>query len=454
MRAFAVLGFNDKAFYKKMLAISVPIMLQQLISTAMYMVDTMMIGGLGDIQLAGVGAANQIAFLLDVCMFGVMSGGSVFMAQYWGKGDHAGIRRTLGLCFMLGGGVAALFLLAALFAGGPFVSLFSNDPAVIASGLDYLSIAAWGYLFKAVIYPYGTVHKSCGKPLLPMITGALAILVNMALNYCLIYGNLGFPALGVKGAAIATIIGSAIDAVVLAALSNRKGSVARSPLRELLSQNKQAFLQFIGVSLPVFIDDAVWALGTSASNLVFGRMGTDAFAAMMIVNTVDKLTFVMLIGIGTSCGVMLGNTLGEGAGDKAVVYAKRYLWMSGLAAVVLGLATVTLGSLIPDLYNVSESVRSLSSDTIVVLGAALPIYALNFTTIVGVLRSGGNTRAAAILDLLPLWLIALPVAAVTGLLLGWSLPLVYLASNVPSGVVRLVLSMRRTSSRNWVRNVM
>lgn len=350
--------------------------------------------------------------------------------------------------------MAALFLLAALFAGGPFVSLFSNDPAVIASGLDYLSIAAWGYLFKAVIYPYGTVHKSCGKPLLPMITGALAILVNMALNYCLIYGNLGFPALGVKGAAIATIIGSAIDAVVLAALSNRKGSVARSPLRELLSQNKQAFLQFIGVSLPVFIDDAVWALGTSASNLVFGRMGTDAFAAMMIVNTVDKLTFVMLIGIGTSCGVMLGNTLGEGAGDKAVVYAKRYLWMSGLAAVVLGLATVTLGSLIPDLYNVSESVRSLSSDTIVVLGAALPIYALNFTTIVGVLRSGGDTRAAAILDLLPLWLIALPVAAVTGLLLGWSLPLVYLASNVPSGVVRLVLSMRRTSSRNWVRNVM
>lgn len=453
MRASAVLGFKDKAFYKRMLAISVPIMLQQLISTAMYMVDTMMIGGLGDIQLAGVGAANQIAFLLDVCMFGVMSGGSVFIAQYWGKGDHPGIRRTLGLCFMLGGGVAALFLLAALFAGEPFIGLFSKDPAVIASGLDYLSVAAWGYLFKAVIYPYGTVHKSCGKPLLPMITGALAILVNMALNYCLIYGNLGFPALGVKGAAIATIIGSAIDAIVLAVLSNRKGSVARSPLRELLNQNKQAFLQFIGVSLPVFIDDAVWALGTSASNLVFGRMGTDAFAAMMIVNTVDKLTFVMLIGIGTSCGVMLGNTLGEGASDRAVVYAKRYLWMSGLTAVILGAATVTLGSLIPDLYNVSESVRSLASDTIVVLGAALPVYALNFTTIVGVLRSGGDTRAAAILDLLPLWLIALPVAAVTGLLLGWSLPLVYLASNIPSGVVRLVLSMRRTSARHWVRNV-
>ena len=173
-------GFHDRAFMRQTVVIGIPIMLQQLINTAMYMVDTVMIGGLGDIPLAAVGAANQLAYLLDIALFGVMAGAGIYMAQYKGKQDIGGIRSTLGLSVLLCSGFSILFVILARTIGGGIVGLYSRDPAVVEAGVDYLSIACFGYLAKPITYSFGTAHKTTGNAKLPMLSGAAAISVNIA----------------------------------------------------------------------------------------------------------------------------------------------------------------------------------------------------------------------------------------------------------------------------------
>lgn len=448
-----LLGLSDKAFYQKVFAVCLPIMLQQLLSTAMYMVDTIMIGGLGDIELAGVGAANQLAYLLDICLFGITGGGSVFMAQYFGKKDLPGVRRTLGLCIVLSGGCAVLFLAVAQGFGGFCVRLFSDEAAVAARGVEYLTIASWGYLFKSIVYPYGAVHKSTGSAKLPMLSGCIGLVVNMFLNYCLIFGNLGCPMLGVRGAAIATLIGSAVDCTMLLLFSYARDTAARAKWHELFDHVFANLRPFIAVSAPVLLDDSIWAFGMLVQNAIFGKMGTDAFAAMMIVGTVDKLSFILLQGVGTAAAVVIGNTLGASGQEDAYVYGNRFLWLSALVGTLVAVLVCTLGIYVPYLYtNTAPATQALAAETTFVMGLALPLWALNFTIIVGILRSGGDTRVAAIIDLLPMWVIAIPLSALVGLYFKLPLPYVYACQHVAS-VVRLYFALRRTHRGEWARQL-
>ena len=444
---------TDRHFMRRILKIALPIMLQQMITTAMYMVDTVMIGGLGDIPLAGVGAANQLAYLLDILLFALTSGGSVYMSQYFGRKDQTGFRRTLGLSAILCTGFAAAFVVVARLWGGFAVGLFSKEAAVVTSGVEYLNIACFGYIFKAAIYPYGAAHKSSGDAKLPMISGAVALGVNVFLNYCLIFGNLGFPALGLRGAAIATVIGSACDAATILTATYIKESMARARLKELLNQNWRFLCDFIKVSLPAFLDDALWAVGTMMITYVYGKMGTDTFAAVMIVNTMDRLISIALMGIGMAAAVVLGNILGAGDRDRALIYGRRFIYLSLIIGVATVILSCTLGPLLPNLYTkTSDAVRELASRTIFYMGLTSITYAVNFTMIIGILRSGGDTRAAAWIDLIPLFLIAVPVTALCGLYFKLPLDIVFLCT-IPNNILRFVLALARVRSDRWARTL-
>ena len=373
--------------------------------------------------------------------------------SFFGKKDLAGVRRTLGLCIVLAGACAALFVAVAQGFGGFCVGLFSEESAVTARGVEYLSIASWGYLFKALVYPFGAVHKSTGHAKLPMLSGLAGLLVNMFLNYCLIFGNLGFPMLGVRGAAIATLIGSAVDCGTLLFFSFARDTAARAKWHELFDHVFANIRPFIAVSAPVLLDDSIWALGMLAQNAIYGKMGTDAFAAMMIVGTVDKLSFILLQGIGTAAAVVIGNTLGASGQDDAYVYGKRFLWLSALVGTLVAVLVCTLGVYIPYLYtNTTPATQALAADTTFVMGFALPLWALNFTIIVGILRSGGDTRAAAIIDLLPMWVISIPLSLLVGLYFKLPLPYVYACQHVAS-LVRLWFALRRTHRGEWARQL-
>ncbi len=444
---------EDRAFMRRMWAISLPIMLQQLLGTAMYMVDTMMIGALGDVPLAGVGAATQLAFLLDLVLFGVMSGGSIYMSQYFGKQDRAGFRSTLGFTLMLCIGFAALFTVIGRLFGGFVVGIYSENETVIAAGVEYLDTACLAYVAIGVSYAYGIAHKSARRPLLPLISGAVALVINIFFNWVLIYGNLGFPRLGLTGAAIGTLIGACANMLTLITASYIKPGYASARLDELLAQTAAGVKQFVQVSLPAFLNDMLWAVCALIINWVYGRMGTDTFAAIMIYNAVDKLTMVAYMGMGTASAVVLGNTLGEGDSERALLYGKRYTLLALLMGLLSGVLCCTVLPYAVNLYTeTSETVKHLAFWSIIVLGIYQPLYALNYTLICGVLRSGGDTRAAAVIDLIPQWLLALPITAIAGLALDMPLYIVLLCV-IPSCVLRSVLALRRMKSGIWARTL-
>ena len=448
-----MLGLRDKPFLKRLVQISLPLMFQQLLNTAMYMADTLMLGALGDVPLAGAGAANQLVYVLDICLFGITGGGGVFMAQHWGKKNVSGIRSTLGLCVMLSFAFCVVFFAAGVLFPMGVTGLFSKEAEVAQSGAIYLKIAAWSYLFKAIIYPYSTAHKSAGNPKLPTITGAIGISVDMVLNYLLIFGKLGFPKLGIAGAAYSTVIGGALDAALLLFFSYYKETPARARLKEFLHQTKADFKRFWEVTLPVFADDAIWALGTVTMSYVYGQMGTQPFAAMMIVNTVDQLTMIALMGLGVGGSVMLGNAMGEGDHKRAHLYGKRFLALSFTVGLFMTVLVALLGTKMPFLYaNATAEARNMASTTILSMAFLQPIYGLNFMMIVGILRAGGDTHAAAYIDLLPLWLVSVPLTALLGLVFHAPLWLVYLVA-VPASLVRLFFGLRRMKTGRWLKTL-
>lgn len=446
-------GFRDKVFFKRLLSISLPLMLQQLLNTAMYMADTLMLGALGDVPLAGAGAANQLVYLLDICLFGIVGGGGVFMAQHWGKKNIQGIRSTLGLCVLLCSMFCLVFFAAGLFFPTEVTGLFSKEAAVRESGALYLKIVVWSYPIKAIIYPYSTAHKSVGNARLRTVTGAIGIAVDMALNYLLIFGKLGFPKLGIAGAAYSTVIGSALDAALLLFFSYYKETPARARLKELLNQTLADVKRFVEVTLPVFADDAIWALGMVAMSYVYGQMGTHSFAAMMIVNSVDQMTMIALMGLGVGGSVMLGNVMGEGDHERAHVYGKRFLALAFAVGLLMMLLVAVFGEKMPMLYaNATAEAQSIASATIFAMAFLQPLYALNFMMIVGILRAGGDTRAAAYIDLVPLWLISVPLTILLGLVFHAPLWLVYLVA-VPASLTRLFFGLKRMKTRRWLRTL-
>lgn len=445
-------GLDDRLFYQRSFRLFLPMFLQELTYTALYLVDNVMIGSLGDASIAGVAAANQLTFLLDVCLFGIMNGCSVFGSQYWGKRDIAGVRRVLGISLMIGLGMGLLFAFTAMFAPAMLVDVFSDDPAVIAIGAGYLAIAGIGFVPRSVVTAYGASLKATNHASLPMITSMFSLVVNVFLNWCLIFGRLGFPALGARGAAIATLISVISGMLLLLAVTYAKKLPAAAKLGELFSAKARDVAEYIRVSLPIFASDLVWALGINTYNFLYGKMGTDAFAAVAVYTTVDKLAFVSMMSLGVASGVVMGNTIGEGRKDLAQPYAKRYLLIMATLGIFAGLLVFFFGPSLVSLYQVSAQVAALARGMIRMLAFGITLFSLNHCLIVGILRAGGDTKVALALDTLPMWLIGIPLVWLMGVKLGYPLYVAY-ACTFAADIVRVFLGVRRVRSGRWVNDL-
>jgi putative MATE family efflux protein len=285
-----------------LIALAGPIAVQNLIGSSLNLVDNVMIGSLGAASIAGVALANQIFFLLILFSFAIGSGTAIFTAQFWGKGDLAAIRRSLGLCltFMMSGSL--LFFAAAQIAPGFLIGIFSTDPEVIATGSRFLRIMSWGFLFQAVTMSYVNVLRSIERVRMPLVASVVSLALCTFLNWALIFGNLGLPALGVEGSAIATVIARALEmSIIVGSVYLRRqpdGSphhLAASP-RELLGFGREYLGKFWKVTLPVVGNEMGWALGFTIPTIVFARMGTDSIAAYNIADTAIRLVLVVFFG--------------------------------------------------------------------------------------------------------------------------------------------------------------
>jgi putative MATE family efflux protein len=409
--------FRDKDFFRTMLVIALPIAFQQLISAGLNFIDVMMVTRLGESSVAAVGLANQIFFLLILFLFGITSGMAIFTAQFWGKGDIEQIHHVLGICLAIAISVGALFSFAALFMPERLMGFYTEDPEVIKLGSDYLRIVSLSYVFTAITVSYGSVLRSITQVTLVLIVAVLALALKTVLAYLFIFGIAGLPALGVRGAAFGTCVGWVFQAILLLILVYKlKTPLAANPF-SFFRFDRPFLFKVLRTSMPAAFNEVLWSVGITSYNAVYARIGTDAIAAVNINATIEELVFVLFIGLGNACAVMVGNKIGAGGKNVAFEYGRRFTIL-GVGAAILGGATViamreTVIGLIPMQPSTADNLRGL----MLVYGLSIWLKVFNFMLFIGALRAGGDTRYAMFTELFSIWMIGVPSALIGGFVL-------------------------------------
>jgi putative MATE family efflux protein len=443
---------KDRDFFGPMLSIALPTALQNLIASLLNMIDTVMIGKLGEVEIAGVGLANQVFFLFNFFLFGTYTGANIFIAQFWGEKDTKNIRRILGVALFTGIGISLIFSLVSIIFPQFVLSIFSSDSQVIIAGGQYLRVVAISYTITAITFCFAFSLRCTGDVMLPVIISIIALLVNTTLNYLLIYGHYGFPRLAVRGAALATVIARTVEMVLLLFIIYRKQLVAAAKISELTDFNLNFIRKFFQTTIPVIINETLWALGFTMFTLIYARMGTDVIAGINIFKTIEGLGMVLFYGLAQACAVTVGNKIGAGEEEQARLYARRYSIISPLIAVFIGIIILITANPILSIYKVSEEVLEIARLTLTAFAFVLPIRVFNLINIVGILRSGGDTKFSLLLDTGALWFIAVPLSFVAGLV--WHLPphIVYLVSSI-EGIVKVFIGVERLVSGKWLNNL-
>lgn len=439
---------SDNQFLVKLVQLASPIMLQQFIFSSLGMVDTMMIGQLGDAAVAAVGIANQVFFLVTLLYFGVTSGSAIFTAQYWGQKDIPRINQVLGLSLVISLAGGGIFALAALIAPGSIMRIYTADPIVIWQGSEYLRVIALSYFLTAVTYSYSAILRSIEQVRLPMIVSLIALSLNTFLNYGLILGNLGLPALGVRGAAYATLIARLVETGLTLFLVYSQKLPLAARLRELFRWDRIPFQKFFRTTLPVITTEIVWSLGTTTYNAIYARISTESIAAYNIAITLDRLVFVVFIGLAHACAIMIGNQIGAGKSEKASVFGKKILMISLIGAVLSGLLIFLFKNPILSFYKVTPLTLEFANRVLLVMIISLPIRSMNLIVLIGILRSGGDTIYAMLIDAGIIWAVGVPVALLGAFV--FRLPIYWVYSMVMAEeITKLILGLVRFFQGRW-----
>ena len=441
--------FSDKKFLSTMLKLAIPIILQNLVFSSLNLVDGVMIGQLGESAVAAVGVANQVFFLVSLLFFGIGSGSAIFAAQYWGQKDTERIQSVLGLSLLMSISGALIFSLVAILFPVQVISIYSKDPAVISQGSTYLQIVAFSYVITAITNNFGFILRSTENVKLPLLTSLVALSLNTVMNYGLVLGNFGLPSLGVKGAAIATIISRLIEVIFLLVLIYRKKLPVAAKLRSLLNFKILPIIKFFNTTLPVIATEIVWSFGITTYNVVYARIGTESIAAVNIAGTLDKIIFVVFIGLGHACAIMIGNQIGAEQNELATSYAKKYLVFGAIGAAIFGLIMYIFAIPMLSFYKVSDVTINYTTKLIRLMALTLPVRSLNLILLIGVLRSGGDTRAAFFIDAGSVWVIGVPMALIGAFVLDLPINLVYLMV-LAEEVIKLILGLYRFYSQRWI----
>jgi putative MATE family efflux protein len=444
--------FGDRQFFTLLFTLAVPIMLQDLVNSLVNMIDTVMIGQLGTVEIAAVGLGNQFFFLYNMILFGICNGGSIFTVQFWGKHDIQGIRKNVGLCLTLGLGAGVLFTLAVLYFPQGIIGVYSRDPAVIRAGGVYLGALVPAFIPYAVSFVFRSTLISTEHVRVPMVTTMIALSMNAALNYLFIFGAGPIPAMGVKGAAIATVIARITEMCILTGVSYARRYAHAGPLRELLGFRLPYLGRFLRIAAPVIINELIWSLGINAQNLIFARTHTEAIAALNITSTVSQLTWVVFMGLGSGAGVLIGKKIGEGNEIAARNYAVWITRFAPFLAAGVALFLFPLSRLLPFLFKVNEGVLAITSGMFIILVCSYPFRAFNMSMVVGVCRAGGDTIFCAFFDLLFMWCFALPLAAAASFVFHAPVWVIYLCV-VSEEPLKMLLGTFRLRSGKWLHNV-
>jgi len=444
--------YKDPDYFRNLLRIALPIIIQQLMFSLLNLLGVIFVGQKGDASVAAVGLAGQIAFLLNLVHFGIISGAAMFTAQFWGKRDIPNLRRVLGLCLMLALSASLVFFTLAQLFPSQILGIYSKDPVVIQLGTNYIRTFSWTFLFFGITFSYALVMRSTGNVKIPTTVSVGALLISTFLSYSLIFGKFGLPELGIQGAAVAMVIARFLECVTLLTIIYTRNSPVAASFRELTGFDRVFFGRVIKPMLPVMLNELFWSLGITTYNVIYGRMGTQSYAAINIVSTIEQVAFVMFIGISNATSVLVGNRIGAGHEEEAYRYAGRSLGIGLLGGILLGLILQLVKVPILSLYNVTPEVIQNASKLINVVTFFLWVRVNNMTTVVGILRAGGDTRFSLFLDGIIIWIVGVPMAYLGAFVLHLPVYFVYLFA-MSEETAKWFLGIHRYLSRKWINNL-
>ncbi|MCR4618198.1 MAG: MATE family efflux transporter [Lachnospiraceae bacterium] len=411
---------GDKKFYKMVLAIAVPIMVQNGVSNFVNLLDNLMIGRIGTNALSGVAIANQIMFVFYLLIFGAAAGVGIFTAQYYGMGDDEGVRYTFRFKILINVFLTVLSIIFFMVMAPTLIELFlkgegsAQDAAeTLKIGVDYMRLMMIGLIPVAITNAYAGTLRDIGQTKVPMIASIAAIFVNLIGNLLLIYGYLGLPALGAKGAAIATVISRFVELGVLAVYTGVNSEKYRFIIGAFKSFKVPAHLagKFILKSLPLMANETLWALGQTTMNQCYSYRSLSAVAALNIESTIWNLLGVSFLAMGEAVGIIVGQILGSGDIDKAKDTARKMRAFTVAFGVAFGVIMLAVAPIFPKLYNTTDDVKSMATGFIMIYGALMPIYAYTHASYFTI-RSGGNTLITFIFDSCFVWVLSVPTAFV------------------------------------------
>ena len=444
--------YQDPQYFSEVQKIAIPIIIQQFTFAGLNMLGVVFVGQKGETSVAAVGFAGQIAFLLNLVHFGIISGAAMFTAQFWGRRDVLNLRRVLGLCLILAMSASLVFFSLSQFIPSQILHIYTKDEAVIALGVSYIRTFSWTFLFFAITFSYALVMRSTGDVKTPTAISVGALSISTVLSYSLIFGKFGLPELGIQGAAVAAVIARALECVTLVSVTYAKKSPVAASFRELLSFDRVFIGRVIKPMLPVMLNELFWSLGITTYNVIYGRMGTTSFAAMSIVSTIEQLAFVVFIGISNATSVLVGNRIGAGKEEEAFLYAGRSIGLGFVGGLLIGLLLQLVKAPVLSLYNVSPEVIENAGHVINIITLFLWVRVNNMTIVVGVLRAGGDTRFSLFLDGIIIWIVGVPMAYIGANILHLPVYLVYLCA-MSEETAKWILGMWRYRSRKWINNL-
>ena len=450
--------FSERKFWRSMLTLAIPIAIQNLLTSSFTLVDTLMVGQLGDVSLAAVGIAGQWGWLLNMVTFGICSGAAVFFAQYYGEGNRRGFLHTYGISLGIGLCFALLFMLIGFFFSEAVLKIFNRDAAVLSSGTRYLKIAVFSYPAILINMLINMVLRSTKRVKLPMYVAVFTTVLNAALDYGLIFGAFGLPRLGIEGAAIATVISAWSGPVIIFAITAVIGDdVFFAPVNKLFGFDKVFAVTFIKRALPVVLNETLWGLGTVVYNAIFSNLSYEYTAAVSILRTFENISYAFFAGLINAASVIIGQDVGKGELKKATQNANRFMILVPIIGMFIGALVFIFKDSLISLFNMGNTI---SEKTILAARGITTVYALElavrnipYVAIVGVFRAGGDTKKGMIYEMVSLWAVSVPATFLAAFVFRWPFVAVFACSYFCEDYLKAFLCVKYFFTKKWIKPV-
>ncbi|MGL5345857.1 MAG: MATE family efflux transporter [Peptostreptococcaceae bacterium] len=442
---------KDKYFYKTALNIALPIAIQNLITFSVSMADTVMLGNLGELSLSASSIGNHLGFFLMVLMFGVGGGASVMASQYYGQKDVDSIHKVIAIMYRVCIILSVFFALIAIITPKLFMNIYTNDIEVINEGVLYIRIIGISYIFYSITNCTISILRSVKTVRISLLVYSISLIINIFFNYILIFGKLGFPVLGIRGAAIATVISRIAEFLIVLIFIIYFEKKIHLRFKDITVIDKDMISNFKKVCTPIILNELFWAIGSTIISIIVGRMGRVVVAANSINNVTFQFASLFVFGLASASSVIIGNIIGEGKYEKAKEYASTICILSFAMGILSGLTIYLVRPIVVNFYNVSQSTKVIAMQIMIATSIIAIFKSLTSNIMMGVLRGGGDNKFVFKVEMIFLWCISIPLGLLSAFVFKLPIFVIFIAIKIDE-VLKALVGILRLKSGKWIKD--